>query len=485
MSEGGCSHLLLGGRLARRLIAAAAVALAMLVVAPVAGARDSTAVEKLNAFNAADAAVVQPNGKLIVAGTTARCNLCAGTRVIVLRFTRAGHLDRRFAGDDGYATINTIGGDADRVSVSGLVRQADGRIVIAESPNDVSSEFSVVLVRLTAGGELDRTFGDSGRVRASRAAMGDFEFPPNRDALALAPDGKLLVAGRIYDVGGGGELVGFAAARFGPGGELDGTYGTAGVASAVPPNTIHSNVTSVAAQADGAAILGGVSRPDSQDPSGWTDALSATRFTPDGFVDSRFGEQGWQTILTISGPAPALGIAEILAEDDHVLAVGSAGPGTYKFGPGCPQSVLSRLDGDGALDPTFGQQGVVLASSTAGCAVVDAELDSSGRAIVARGGSSVAIERYTPSGALDSGFGGGRGSVSVRVAGHRTVPSAMEVGPSNEILAVGDIPVAACRGTNPAGAECRAIAVVRLGSNGTLDRRFGNGGFTTWPRLAK
>jgi uncharacterized delta-60 repeat protein len=69
-----------------------------------------------------------------------------------------------------------------------IVRQVDGRLVVAGSVS-TSATINTVLIRYNADGSLDTTFGKGG------TAMLDLAGDDGARALALQPDGKLVVAG--------------------------------------------------------------------------------------------------------------------------------------------------------------------------------------------------------------------------------------------------------------------------------------------------
>jgi uncharacterized delta-60 repeat protein len=79
------------------------------------------------------------------------------------------------------------------------------------------------LVRLTADGELDEKFGDEGRV-STALNEGNWD---RAQGLAIEPNGKLVVAGWVYE--GNGSAGNFALLRYDASGELDPGFGDEGV----------------------------------------------------------------------------------------------------------------------------------------------------------------------------------------------------------------------------------------------------------------
>lgn len=127
----------------------------------------------------------------------------------------------------------------------------DGRVIIVGhvppfvSPNG-SSEF--FLARLTASGNWDKTFGRAGYVR--------FAFGPGRvgrvDDAILQPDGKLLLAGSVFESDVDTWLM-----RIKPNGRPDNSFGSNGVVvnDLAPGGT--DSVSAVALAADGTIRISG------------------------------------------------------------------------------------------------------------------------------------------------------------------------------------------------------------------------------------
>ena len=124
-----------------------------------------------------NAVLVQPNGKIVVAG-----NAPGSQMMTVTRLNRNGSLDTTFSGD-GTATID-IGPMADLVGDA--VLQPDGKIVVAGSTQ--GDGFGVA--RLNSNGTPDTTFGDAGRANVN-FSVAAFGF-----AAARQSNGRILVAGQ-------------------------------------------------------------------------------------------------------------------------------------------------------------------------------------------------------------------------------------------------------------------------------------------------
>jgi uncharacterized delta-60 repeat protein len=129
-------------------------------------------------------AVLQPDGKIVLAGST---NSGTNYDFALTRYTAAGKLDDTF-GDAG-RVITELGSEEDQGRAVAL--QADGSIVVAGKIGESStgSNGAFVVARYTPGGVLDPTFNGTG-FRKTQIALND-------DALGVAiqADTKIVAAG--------------------------------------------------------------------------------------------------------------------------------------------------------------------------------------------------------------------------------------------------------------------------------------------------
>ncbi len=132
-------------------------------------------------------AVAVPGGQIIAAGVEG----LSRRRLVVARFSSSGALDLNF-GRGGLAALR-----APRITfVNDLAIQRDGRIVVLTTrfpfmPPRGPVDF--MLTRLLPSGSVDRAFGAAG------TATADFGFSDVGEAVAIQPDGKLVVAGVVGD----------------------------------------------------------------------------------------------------------------------------------------------------------------------------------------------------------------------------------------------------------------------------------------------
>lgn len=121
-----------------------------------------------------------------------------------------GDLDATFS-HDGKLTDFTIGGHADLGR--DVAVQADGKIVIAGSCfNGANNDFCVA--RFNSDGDLDTSFDDDGVVMTPVTADDE------ASAIAIQPDGKILVAGSSRVTSNWD----FAVVRYNPDGSIDTSF---------------------------------------------------------------------------------------------------------------------------------------------------------------------------------------------------------------------------------------------------------------------
>ncbi|HEY1115312.1 MAG TPA: Calx-beta domain-containing protein [Chitinophagaceae bacterium] len=219
------------------------------------------------------AVAVQPDGKIVVAGTA----LHPGGRHLdfaLVRYNSDGSLDAGFG--EGGMVLTDFWGDDDQVS--SMVIQSDGRLVVAGTAAKPGTYESFVLARYTPEGVLDHSFGEGGWLTT------DFGSWTVASSLAIQKDGKLVVAGRYYNpTTYTGDL---ALARYYPGGLPDSSFD--GDGRLTVGFREHDWITSLALQGDGKIIVAGRTRSEGKDN---LDML-LYRIGATGAPDTTFGKGG-------------------------------------------------------------------------------------------------------------------------------------------------------------------------------------------------
>jgi uncharacterized delta-60 repeat protein len=150
--------------------------------------------------------------------------------------------------------------------------------------------------------------------------------------------------------------------------------------------------------------------------SGYTDSTNVSReevvrYMPDGSLDTTYGSGGTFSVTPPYGPTQM--VAALDRADRIVLVTSSeATPGSTIYG-----LLVSRLNADGSLDTTFGNNGFTFFQDTSRCSQVSSSsvvIDSAGRIVIA-GGCAVATSTFAlfvmrlrgDTGQVDPSFGVG------------------------------------------------------------------------------
>ncbi len=274
---------------------------------------------------------VQADGKLLLAGDDGRL-------ARVVRLNADGSLDTTFDTDGmNQVSLGTSGGT---FSAADAVVTAEGKFVVAGTYTpDTSAGTRAALERFNADGTRDTTFGTGG-VTLTGAAAGGL----TASAMALQADGKIVVAGsQTY-----GTNYFFALERYTTAGRLDASFDRDGrVTTSFPQNT-----SAVALQilSTGHIVVAGT-------------GFEVARYTANGALDRTFGSAG-KARLNPGGTSRASAV--IVESDGKVIVAGNTNQGSNP-----DNAALVRLHGNGQTDLSFGNRGV-LVSDLGGSERVDA-----------------------------------------------------------------------------------------------------------------
>ncbi|MER7337416.1 calcium-binding protein [Streptomyces sp. NPDC000075] len=356
-----------------------------------------------------------------------------------------GDLDPAFDGDGRVATDFGGGGSDDS---RGLVIQPDGKIVTVGSTVPAAGGYSdITLARYNPDGSLDPTFngdGDTdGRITADLRGGDD-----SAAAVALQPDGKLVVAGYSAEPDTAGS---FTVARFNPDGSLDTGFDGDGFTFTDFGTTGPQGAYAVVIQPGGAIVAAGESG---------TGVAVARYNAVDGSLDTGFGVGGKVTTAFAGGSASAYDVA-LQPSDNKIVIAGRSG---YNYPSNDSDFALARYNPDGSLDASFGTGGRVTTGFAGPDVANGVEIQPDGKIVTAgSSGFDFALARYNPvDGSLDTGFDTD-GKVTTDF-GTNTLDGAADLAlqPDGKIVA--------------AGISQADFGVARYNVNGSLDTGFGAGG---------
>lgn len=291
--------------------------------------------------------VVENDGSVLVAGPFEADPTATGPAdldIAVIRITAEGDLDESF-GEDGIARIDLGAGkrNGDAIVADnawGLTARDGGYAVMGVTPNQTEgrTDADYAIVGITEDGELDTNFGDDGVVVVDLGSTGD-----SARHIGAQDDGKILATG--YSNKGG--VVSPVLIRLSADGVLDDTWGDGGVAShAVLDGVAESYQFGV--QGDG-YVLAGYGRSASEK----TVDLIVYRFDADGELDTSFGDNGVTRVDLAGQDDRARNLAVL--PDGNILVVGSG-----KLDADDVDAMAVLLDEKGTLVETFGDDGHLL-----------------------------------------------------------------------------------------------------------------------------
>jgi uncharacterized delta-60 repeat protein len=309
--------------------------------------------------------------------------------------------------------------------------------------------------------------------------------------VAVAPDGKIVVMGSADNF--------IAVTRYNPNGSIDTTFGSGGSATT---SVLQGSGVAVAVGPAGEVVVAGQGRRPDVPTSVEVHRGAIVRFTPDGSLDTGFGEGGTAFIDNVDDePASWDQIADVaVLPDGRIVAAGHTRahdpaysytdipPGiTIDYTPTRYRLAAFRFRADGTPDDTFGGDGSVLtpfgddstlatgmAVQPDGKLVVAGETHRRGRYNDGR----FALARYNTDGSLDSTFG------EAGLARAEPAPDVYVGAEDVALLSDGRVVVAGRarpRGGSGGGLPTAPpftgpeVAVARFNANGQLDTTFGGG----------
>ncbi len=375
----------------------------------------------------AAALTLQPDGKVLVAGTAAAPDASDDSDFALARYNSDGSLDRDF-GEDGLVLIDID--DCDN-SAHSIALQADGKIVVAGGYLDkATATMDFAIVRLHPTGERDDSFNGSGIV------LTDFLGDDMAYAVAVQGDGKIVAAGFTTEPATGEPgppVEHFAIARYLASGSLDPDFGYGGVVITSFPGDL-ARARALCIQPTGEIVAAGVVRTGVDA----TYDFAAVRYLPDGSLDESFGSKGCVLIDLLDTNDTAHSIS--LQPDGRIILGGEA----EDVANDELHFLLVRLTKEGAPDPTFNNSGALRLGLLQGaCYGVSAQ--SEGK-IVAVGYATLeasrgpveqlAIVQLEDNGSLDEGFGE-EGLAIIDMGGESDRGTAVAVEESGAILVAG------------------------------------------------
>jgi uncharacterized delta-60 repeat protein len=251
---------------------------------------------------------------------------------LLVRYTAAGALDPTF-GTNGVVELLTGNDDG----LNALAIQADGKIVVGGSAQDANGFHDFFIARYNTNGTPDTTFGTNGQVRYS--ATNNFE---KVEDLVIQPNGRIVAVGDIlYNGASAAYVLGFT-----PTGARDLTFGNNGI-------TLIARASSelfgrrLSLTSDGQIVVGSAA----VEQPGFKAGIHIARLTFNGLVDTSFGNGGVFDTFGVIGSRTVRAIET--TPGGSVLIAGGFPPAAT----GVSLSYVARYMVDGQPDLSFNGTG--------------------------------------------------------------------------------------------------------------------------------
>ncbi|MBL8436329.1 MAG: DUF4347 domain-containing protein, partial [Zoogloea sp.] len=389
-----------------------------------------TTLDIAGAAERGQAVVVQPDGKILVAGHTG-----SPADFLLVRYNADGSMDTSFGGGDGIVTTAISAGDD---KAHGLALQADGKIIVVGETATNDKDFAVL--RYNADGSLDTSFGGGDGIVTTDFAGGSLDVAYR---VVVQADGRIVVGGAS-----GSGTTDFAVARYLADGTLDTSFSGDGKQTVDFAGSVDEGF-GLALDAAGRILQAGSAVVGSQQDFG------VVRYNTDGSLDTSFSGDGKLTT--------AIGTSWDIAHQVAVQAGGKIVVGGYSGASNNDLSLI-RLNDDGTPDGGFGTAGVVTTNLGGNESLWDLALQPDGRIVVVGGGGDnhLLVARYLADGSADTSFSGDGNLVLSRSSFE--ILYAVDIAPDGRIVAAG-------YGSN----ATEDLAVLRLSADGALDTRLATG----------
>ena len=359
-----------------------------------------------------------------------------------------GSLDISFANNG----ISTVDRSTFESNVAFAV-QPDGKVVTVGFSEDLGTS-KLTVFRYLPAGNLDETFANQG------VFEGTFNAVTNHaQAVALQPDGKILVAGYVTSIQpikqNNEDLL---VLRFNANGTLDNTFGLNGVQKL----NLEFNERPVGIQltSDNKILIAGTEFKST------TANFFVYRLNSNGNVDNTFGTDGVKRVFITNG-AWNYCHAMTLQPDGKILLAGEVKSFTgFSF-------ALIRLEANGDYDTSFSGDGKTTNNigstddgATAMALQADGKILLGGYSVTTNSKTALVLTRFNPDGSLDGTFGAS-GDILMQLGTDYCSIADLCLTPSGKIMVAG---------TAKRYPSYFDFFLARFKSDGSLDTDFGDQG---------
>ncbi len=232
-----------------------------------------------------------------------------------------------YPGTDGGVSGSSTGNGG---TVYAVAEQPDGKAIVAGSFISFDSNPYNRIVRLLANGYQDTTF-----LAAPNSGANDFIA-----ALAVQPDGKILIAGKFTSFNGANR---YHVARLNTDGSVDGTFMNGTLGTGLGVRGTNAMVWSMSLQTNGQVVIAGYFTSVNG-----TNCNSIARLNADGSLDLSFNP-GVGPTKVVDGKVVAATVNSVVVDPLGRVNIG----GEFEHVAGILRGGVARLNVDGTVDPAF------------------------------------------------------------------------------------------------------------------------------------
>lgn len=342
--------------------------------------------------------VVLPDGKILVAGYYQVHGVNFYRKLFILKFNQDGSADNAF-GLSGKIEMSVPGYVLSQLQ--DMIIQPDGKILLAVNLFP-SNPYHAYVIRLYSNGLIDDTFGNNGYLYSD----GYTTF----SRIAFQSDGKIIVCGTDYSNQG---MARHSLYRYNADWSIDTAFGDNGIFRGW-----FGQANSVKIQPDGKILIGGYVM------YGVKSVARITRANANGELDLEFGSDGFYDLYQTLDCA----INKVELQSDNKILI-SMTAYTSDFS----QSIVSRLNINGSIDTSFGDEGSIITCSDH-CNGFGFNVLPNGQIVVLEG---TGICRLNNDGTIENTFGQAGHFIFGEAYGYPKVCNVMDVQSDSKIVSAG------------------------------------------------
>lgn len=272
--------------------------------------------------------VMQSDGKIVVVGFISNDEV---KNMTIARYLSNGTIDSRFGNDPGYTTLSFGTRDSKKYATA---MQDDGKILVVGSAFEDKTR--IAIVRFTADGHLDSSFGDGGKM-----VITTLEGNATARDVAVSKEGEIYISGEMKRATGFKTSV---IAKITAAGELNTEFGKDGIF--VVEKTNDNGAHGIAILENGNIIISGYTMEDGSEQA------TMIQVTTNGDYYEDFADGGEFSLDNDNGIAEYFDV--LLLGDRHIIGIGYLREGSESY----REPLVTKLNADGSYDKQFGGDGV-------------------------------------------------------------------------------------------------------------------------------